>query len=195
METFLTNTNTEKLEEIFKSTDSNVEYFEGIVRNTVEVYSKPLDEIMKNIYSEIISVSVPPLNTLEKYFLELSNCLYFMGDKLESLGTYDVLSKEAFKEVYNKEYLELSSPVDSKKKPTVAELTATAENNAQYENIVNNIYNKAYKILKNKIDSASTMLSSINKIISKRLTEMQLNSTPLTGRQILNEDFNKDSSY
>lgn len=186
---FLENVDQERIIQLMKDTQDNVGYFESLTNAVVKSYSESLDSLMDSIYHEIILIDQPPLNTLEKYFLELSNCLYYMGDKLEKLGVYDVMSKNAYKEVYNNAYLGLTDVPDSKKKPTVAELTANAENEAQYESVVSDIYAKAYKIVKNKIDAATTMLSSISKIISKRMTEMQLNSVTPTGKQILNEDY------
>lgn len=186
---FLNNVDTNNVEKLMKETTENVMYFERITRDVVDTYSQDLDFIMGDIYKDIVCKDQPPLNTLEKYFLELSNCLYYMGDKLERLGVYDVMSKNAYKEVYNKKYLGLTDIGDTKKKPTVAELTAIAENEAQYENIINDVYSKAYKIVKNKVDAATTMLNSISKIISKRMTEMQLNSVTPSGKQILNESY------
>lgn len=184
---YLENIDVAKVETIINNTESNVKYFEGVVEKVTASITKPLDEIMFNIFNEIVEVDQAPLNTLEKYFLELSNCLYYMGDKLEHLGVYDVMSKNAYKEVYNKEYLGLTDVGDTKKKPTVAELTALAENASQYEAVVSDVYSKAYKIVKNKIEAANTMLNSISKIISKRMVEMQLNSATPTGKTILNE--------
>lgn len=186
---FLNNIDTNNVEKLMKETAENVMYFERITRDVVDTYSQDLDFIMGDIYKDIVCKDQPPLNTLEKYFLELSNCLYYMGDKLERLGVYDVMSKNAYKEVYNRKYLGLTDIGDTKKKPTVAELTAIAENEAQYENIINDVYSKAYKIVKNKVDAATTMLNSISKIISKRMAEMQLNSVTPSGKQILNESY------
>ena len=188
MDNFLDNVDKEKIDELFAETTANVTYFKNTVDKVVNSCSAPLDEIMNNIYNDIINADQPPLNTLERYFLELSNCLYYMGDKLETLGIYDAMSKQAYKEVYNRYYLDAGDcKVDTKKKPTVAKITAVAETSSQYEGIVNDLYSRAYKILKNKIDAANTMLSSISKIISKRMAEMQLTSTTPTGKQILNE--------
>ena len=189
MTTFLNNIDIDKVSTLMEETQLNVEYFEKITNSVVHSYSSDLDELMNKIYNDILMKDQPPLNTLEKYFLELSNCLYYMGDKLEHLGVYDVMSKNAYKEVYNKKYLGLTDIGESKKKPTVAELTAMAENEAQYEGIVNDVYAKAYKIVKNKVDAATIMLNSISKIISKRMTEMQLNSVTPSGKQILNESY------
>lgn len=189
MATFLNDIDMTKVIDLMDETKTNVEYFEAVTNDVVSSYSKGLDNLMNKIYNDIVLKDQPPLNTLEKYFLELSNCLYWMGDRLEKLGVYDAMSKQAYKEIYNKSYLNQTDIGDSKKKPTVAELTAQAESDAQYEGIVSDVYAKAYKIVKNKVDAATTMLSSISKIISKRMTEMQLNSVTPTGKQILNEDY------
>ena len=195
MSTFLNNVDVNTINKLLDETTNNVEIFQNMVDKVVISYSESLDNLMNAIYKDIVIVDQAPLNTLENYFLELSNMLYFMGDKLERLGVYDVMSKNAYKEVYNTSYLGLSSNItESKKKPTVAELTAQAESDAQYEGIVNDIYAKAYKIVKSKIESANTMLSAISKIISKRMSEMQLNSVTPTGKQILNENINTVNS-
>ena len=178
----------QEVETTMQIIEENAKYFESVVDTTVTSYAKPLDDIMARINKDIIEVEQVPLNTLEKYFFELSNCLYFMGEKLEKLGVYDSLSSSHYKEVYNTKYLGLTDIGDAKKKPTVAELTASAENETLYENVVSDIYSKAYRMLRSKVEAATTMLNCISKIISKRMTEMQLNSTAPSGRQILNEN-------
>lgn len=196
MATFLNDINVDKVNKLVEETQLNAEYFERITNNVVDTYCSGLDNLMKNIYNDILMKDLPPLNILEKYFLELSNSLYYMGDKVERLGIYDAMSKNAYKEVYNRSYLNQTDVGETKKKPTVAELTAQAESDAQYESVVSDVYAKAYKIVKNKVDAATTMLNSISKIISKRMAEMQLNSITPTGKQILNEDFsNTGNSY
>lgn len=178
------------IEDNIEKIKGDSEYINRIVFNTVNEYSEPLDNIMLEVERDIINVDQPALSILEKYFLELANCLYFMGDRLEKLGVLDYVSKQSYKESYNNYYLDMSNPPsDVKKKPTVAEITASAENNSLYQCVVNNIYSRAYKVFKNKIDYATTMLNSISKIISRRMTEMQMNSITPTGKQILNEDF------
>ena len=193
----LTQDDLSKIEDKIENTKTNVSYIEDMINHVLEDYTFHLDTIMRNIYKDIIEPDITaPLNTLEKYFFELSNELYYAGDRLEQLGIYDVVSKNACKEVYNANYLKLTSVEESKKKPTVAELTALSEKASQYEEVVNSIYNKAYKMFKNKIDAATVMLNTISKIISKRINEMQLNSIPpsmvsSSGKQRLNEN----SSY
>jgi hypothetical protein len=160
-----------------------------IINDVVSEYSKELDEVMSNIYDNIIMDNYPAISVIEKYFLELSNCLYVMCEKVEKVGVFDSISKSRAQETYNNKYLEHQSSNIGKtgvKKPTVAESTANAEIGSLYDKTVNDIYSKAYKILKNKISAAETMVTTLSKILSHRIQESQL-TVSQTGRQILNE--------
>ena len=101
MTNFLINTDKDEISKLMEETTSNVAYFENLTNDVVTSYTKDMDILMDNIYKNIIQVEQPALNTLEKYFLELSDCLYYMGDKVERLGIYETMSKNAYKEVYN----------------------------------------------------------------------------------------------
>jgi hypothetical protein len=159
-----------------------------ILSDVVSQYTKNLDEIMCGIERDILQVTNPAIYTIEQYFLNLSSCLYFMCEQVEKLGVYDSISKSKAQETYNNSYLQYQfDNTDKKKKPTVAELTAMAENDSLYDKTVNDIYNKAYKIVKNKVSAAETMISTLSKILSHRVQESQMTMTQ-TGRRILNEE-------
>ena len=111
METFLNSVDTNKVDSIMKSTEMNVEYFNTICTQTAKKYSEPLDNLMKDLYAECIKTQDAPTTTLERYYLELANMLYFMGEKLEQLGIYADMSKSAAKEVYSKHFLIMFSTV------------------------------------------------------------------------------------
>ena len=181
---------TSKINESFNSVKSDVSYVETIIDDIINEYSSDLDRIMKNIYDNIINDEYPAINTIEKYFIELSSCLYFMCEKSERLGVFDSISKAKAQETYNIKYLEHQHSTDGKvgaKKPTVAESQAVSENASIYDKTVNDIYNKAYKIIKSKVSAAETMVSTLSKILSHRMQESQLVSMQ-TGRKILNEE-------
>lgn len=179
MENFLSAVDTKKVDEIMKSTEMNVEYFNTICTQTAKKYSQPLDNLMTDLYSECIKTENAPTPILEKYYLELANLLYFMGERLEQLGIYADMSKSAAKEVYSKHYMEnnIKDASTGKNKTTVAELQASSEIAAQYENVVNNIYERSYSILKAKISAGEDMLTTLRKILSSRQAEMQLSAT------------------
>lgn len=174
-QTFLSNADTERITAVMQETEENSAYFEDTSLRVVEAYTQSLDDLMKAIYQDIILVDYPSELTLEKYFLELTNTVYFMGEKLESLGVRDDMSRAQYKEVYNAAYLgNQIKDVEKKNKTTVAENQAVAENAALYENTVNSIYSRAYKIFRYKIDAANEMIKSLSKIISRRMQESNL---------------------
>lgn len=180
----------EEIEKVVAETEDNLAIYSTISDEVIKRYTKELDDVMQAVYTDIISVPDPSISVFEKYHLELSNCLYFMQERLEKLGSLDYLSKTKYKEVYNQAYLDNQLPdtTSNKKKKTVNELVALSEEASKSEAITNDIYARAYKVLKNKIDAANTMISTISKSISRRMGEEYLPSTPVTGvRKILNE--------
>ena len=179
----------EEIEKVVAETEDNLAIYSTISDEVIKRYTKELDDVMQAVYTDIISVPDPSISVFEKYHLELSNCLYFMQERLEKLGSLDYLSKTKYKEVYNQAYLDNHLPdTTSNKKKTVNELVALSEEASKSEAITNDIYARAYKVLKNKIDAANTMISTISKSISRRMGEEYLPSTPVTGvRKILNE--------
>lgn len=178
----------QQIEERMPAIETSSADITNILSNVVSQYTKNLDEIMYGIERDILQVANPAIYTIEQYFLNLSSCLYFMCEQVEKLGVYDSISKSKAQETYNNRYLQYQfDTTDKKKKPTVAELTAMAENDALYDKTVNDLYNKAYKIVKNKVSAAETMISTLSKILSHRVQESQMTMTQ-TGRRILNEE-------
>ena len=163
----------EKIEQIKSNIAENVEYFNSLIDSIVEENTSGMDRILGEIHDNIIRIDNPSTETIEKYFLELTNCLYFMQERAEKLNIYDSLSKINYKESYNNHYM---NPELNKQKPTVAELTSSAENCTIYEQSLNEMYNKAYKIVKSKIDSAQTMVQTLSKVLSKRINDSQLSN-------------------
>ena len=192
MANFLDTLDKEKLDSMVENVNENVDYLKQIVDNVVSAYTKELDMIMSNIGNEIVDRNTPaPIELVEKYFLELSNCLYFIGEASEKLGIYDSISKAISKEAFNNAYMNDEIALDDKgKKRTVAELTALSENASLYEQMVSDVYNKAYKTVKIKVSAGESMCNALNKIMSRRMSELQLSSiqpSTFTERKILNE--------
>lgn len=175
-ETFLHNVDTDKLKAIFENTRENVQYFDDTCKDVVRQYSEPLDNLMSDLYVECIQKEDPPIILLERYYLELSNMVYFMIDKLEQLGVYADMAKSASKEVYSKAYLsnQVKEGGTGKNKTTVAELQAQAEISSQYESVVSSIYDHAYKVVKGKVSAAQDMMNTLRKILSVKTSEMEL---------------------
>lgn len=177
-ETYLNNVDIEKVDKLMRETDINVMYFNNTCADVVKKYSEGLDNLLKDLYVECIRDSDVTLPTLERYYLELSNMIYFMQEKLEQLGVYSDMSDSASKEVYSKSYLNQSIIKDAsgKSKSTVAELQAKASLDSQYETVVASIYERAYKIVKGKVLSAQDTCNCLRKLITSRQNEMQLSA-------------------
>ena len=187
---FISEIDEQKINNLQESLEDNMLYFTNIVDKVVSEYTSGLDELMQNIYTDVISVKNPPISILENYFLRLTNAIYFVGESVERLGIYDSLTKTAAQETYNKTYISHQSSnagIVGAKKPTVAESTAISENASIYDKTMNDIYNSTYKIVKNKIDAANTMISTLSKIISLRMSDMKLSGISSNGKQLLNE--------
>ena len=151
-ETYLNNIDVSKIDKLVQETGINVRYFNNACADVVKQYTDGLDNLMKDLYVECIKNEKTDLHTLENYYLELSNMVYFMQDKLEQLGVYSDMSESASKEVYSKSYLSQSGIKDAsgKSKSTVKEIESQANLDSQYESVVASIYERAYKIVKGK---------------------------------------------
>lgn len=190
-ETLLANVDEEKVKELMKDTDNNVEYFNNVATETANKYTEVLDNLMKIIYGGVVKNNATD-EQLEKYYLELTNVVYFMGDKLEQLNISGDMAKASEKEVYNKAYLSNQIKDSEKKnKTTVAENQAVAEQESQYEAVVSSIYEHAYKMVKFKIDAAKDMINTLRKVISRRMQEQQLSSfgsSKISNNSVFSED-------
>ena len=172
--------------------ESNKSEVENIVDKVVSSYTDSLTQIMMEIDDNIVKVDNPSTDIIEKYFLMLSNALYFVSERTERVGIYDDISKLAFQEAYNLAYLDSQNKnngVSGAKKPTVAESTAEAENSTVEQATINMLYSRAYKMIKVKIDAAQNMVGTLSKIMSRRIQEFGLSYIQKdNSRQILNEE-------
>lgn len=176
-ETFLTSTDEEKVAELLEETKSNSVYFENLVNKIVKDFSSDLDSLMTDLYRELTQENAISTDLVERYYAELTNLLYFMAERVEKLNVYGDMAKSAAKEIYNKAYLSASSEKDEKGKSvrTVAENTSIAETKAQYEGVVGQVYEHAYKSVKYKIDAANEMVTTLKYILKKRVSDDYLN--------------------
>lgn len=176
-----------QIDHVAEMTEANATEYTAISDKLVNSYSTDLDALMDRIRIDCVDQE-PSDRILEIYTMELSNALYFIGQKLETVGIKEDLTKMAAKEAYNNAYLEHMDAGGAGKKPTVAELTALSEDDSKYQTVINSIYSRVYRQLKYKVDAAYEMLSSIRKIISKRMQENQLSMARQTGGVVVGRE-------
>lgn len=162
-----------QLTNYFNDIEDKADSFSQMSNDIVKKYSLDLDYIMEDLKEALTQENAISTDALERYYAELTNMIYFMADKVEKLNVFADMSKATAKEAYNRSYLTVSMEKDEKGKSvrTVAENSALAESNSQYEATVNTIYDHAYKTLKMKIDYALEMVSSLKHILKRRMQE------------------------
>lgn len=108
-----------------------------------------------------------PTKILEDITISLPVLLYQLADVCEKIGIKEDMSKSLKAEVYNKLMITLSGKATENK--------CRAELETQSENLALIIYQRAYKLIKTKMDFGIELLQSVKKILSKRITEIELN--------------------
>lgn len=175
---FLSEVDEEKVAALLEEVANNSAQFAETVSRVVASYSRDLDELMADIYTAVTQEDAITTDGIERYYAELTSMLYFMGDKLERLNVESDMAKAAAKDVYNKAYLAACSEKDEKGKSirTVAENTSVAETSTQYNSVVSQVYEHAYRAVKSKVDAASEMVSTLKHILRKRVSDEYLNN-------------------
>ena len=167
------NIDLEKINAIQLHVEDNSKQMDTIVGEIVERYVKDLDEYVGQIDDRLCDRENPPTDAeLDDFCLNLGTLIYFAGSMSEKLGIRDDIAKAVYKETYN-------NARDSSK-GTVQDKNTLAELSAQQEQLVSIAYTRAYKIVKAKVDNAQELMSSVKKVISRRMQEQQL--TQIGGR-------------
>lgn len=145
-----------------KSLDIN-----NIIDEIVNHYCQPLDNLMENIGKMLNDAVRPSDEELDAWNCRLASCLYFVGEGVETIGVKQDIAKAYKMEKYNNAYDETSG--------TISDKTAYAELQSQEEYLIHVIYTRAYKKANQKLDAGNEMLSSIKKVISRRMGAFNLN--------------------
>lgn len=156
---------------IMNKVDNTANIVKEISDKLVKEYCEDLDVVISDIKSCILTGIDDKL--LENFIIELANTLYFTGSAQEDLGIKEDTCKAIRAEIYNKTY------EDSK--GTVAQKNALSELATQQETIVLNIYSRAYKKVKLRMEAGYEMLNSLKKVMNKRITEMELSNSRYIG--------------
>lgn len=139
-----------------------------IVNDIIQPYCRDLDNYVLFIKDCLKDGENPPTtDELDDFCLNLSTYIYFAGGMTEQLGIRDDISKAVYKEMYH-------TARASQDKGTVADKDSLAELASQEQYIVSSAYSRAYKTLKSKVENAQELLSSVKKVLSRRIQEAEL---------------------
>ena len=164
----ITDENASSLTKIQENIESNAGALDSIVNEIIAPYCRDLDDYVSFIKDCLKDGENPPTNEeLDDFCMNLSTYIYFAGGTCEYLGIRDDIAKAVYKEMYH-------TARASQDTGTVADKDSLAELASQEEYIVSAAYNRAYKIMKSKVDNAQELLSSVKKVLSRRIQDMEL---------------------
>lgn len=156
------------LNEIKLRVEDNSKQIDEIIEHIIHPYIKDLDRYVSFVRDCLKDGEKPPtVSELEDFCMNLSTLIYFASGMCENLGVRDDIAKAVYKEQYH-------ASRSSLEKGTVADKDSLAELNSRQEQIVSICFTRAYKTLKSKIDAAQELLASAKKVLSNRITEMEL---------------------
>lgn len=162
------NLNLDKINNIKKRVEGYSETIDDIVSSIVRPYCRELDKYCGFIRDCLSDDKRQPTDQeLEDFCLNLSAFIYWASAGCEQLGIRDDISNAIYKEIYNTERQEVNGG-------TVADKNSVAELNSQQELLTNICYNRAFRIMKNKIESAKDLLQSVKKVLSRRILDLEI---------------------
>ena len=148
----------------FKSkVDLNSQQIDELTTHIISKYTKELDELVAEVKKCLENVNDITDFEYETLALKIPCFLYWTTGGTEAVGVRSDISKAFEKEKYNKIYDTLSGT--AKERDSVATMETRAEN------VVTIAYNRAYKVLQQKVNCAFELLAVIKKILSRRIQQ------------------------
>ena len=158
----------EKINKIQHEVEDDSEQINEIVNSIIQPYCKDLDNYVGFIKDVLKDGENPPTaQELDDFCMNLSVYIYYASGMQEQLGIKDDIARA----VYNEMYHNTRNNLD---KGTISAKDSIAQLESQQEYLTSVCYKRAYSIMKAKVSAAQEILSSIKKIITRRIQEMSL---------------------
>lgn len=154
-------------QEIQNNVENNSKELEEIVEKIVAKYTSDIDEYVTRVRDFLVNSEDELTDTdLNKILITLCAHSYFITSKQELLGIRADISDMLRQTKYSENYVNNTG--------TVANRQMLSELAVKEEDVVSVVYNRAYKLLKNKADTVNRFIDSVKKILSVRITLMEL---------------------
>ncbi len=139
---------------------------EEVVFEIVNEYTKPLDNIMKTCRDIFNSEEKINNIELEDLLTQLPSALYFVNEGQELIGIREDISKMVKMENYNL--------ARQKATGTIADKNTEAEMSVVSEELNRVIYQRAYKMIKSKVEMGQEMIASLKRVFDARMKDYEL---------------------
>ena len=164
----LTEEELQKLSNIKTKVEEDSAQLQAIVDDIVRPYTEDLDKYIAFVKDILKDGENPPTaQELDDFCMNISVFIYYASGMQEQLGIKDDISKALYREMYN-------TVRDSQTTGTVADKDTIAELASQTEYLTSVLYKRAYSIVKAKVAAAQEILSSVKKVISRRIQEIEI---------------------
>lgn len=162
-------TQDEIIHQIMNKVEDNSAKVDKIVEELIQQYCEKLDTLVTKFRNCLMDKENPVTEwELDDVCMKLPSHLYFMGEAQEKFGIKEDIAKSVKMELYNQ--------IHQRTKGTIADKQAASEAGTIEEEIVYRAYQRATKRIKQKVEAAYELLSSIKKVISRRMGEAELSN-------------------
>ena len=164
----LTEEELQKLSNTKHKVEEDSAQLQAIVDDIVKPYVEDLDKYIAFVRDVLKDGENPPTaQELDDFCMNISVFIYYASGMQEQLGIKDDISKAIYREMYN-------TVRDNQTSGTVADKDSIAELSSQTEYLTSVLYKRAYSIVKAKVAAAQEILSSVKKVISRRIQEAEI---------------------
>ena len=144
----------------------NSKLIEDIAFNISKEFTQELDKVMGTCKSIFQSKDKITNQEIEDLLAQLPSILYFVNEGQEAVGIKQDIAEITRKTNYN--------IAREKANGTIADKNTTAEGQVINEAINEIIYQRAYKLIRAKIEMAQEMVNSLKRIFDARMMEYQI---------------------
>jgi hypothetical protein len=143
--------------------EQDAKNIESMVKQIVDAEIGFINEYIDDI-KQALDEDDLTVDQLNRILIRLCSFSYYIAERQELLGVRSDIAEMLHKEVYNNNFLDSVG--------TIAKKQSLAEEKAKEEAVISMIYNKSYKILKNKRDSIDRFADAVKKVIQSKITEL-----------------------
>lgn len=148
-----------------------LEHAESIIGNNIIIkvneLTRELDTLMDMMHTKILNENYEITNQeIEKLIIRLPIVIYDLNNMLMKAGIKEDLAKIIKQTNFNQAYV--------MQEGTIADKKAGAELAIKEEMLLETTWKRSVKIINQKMDIATELLQSVKKILSKRMTELEL---------------------